>query len=164
MSHPVDVLSSFPPPHFKVSEVSVLGARIRPTGKEKVMDARRGTRATQEREAREVHPLWQHLGTLDGWISRRISGLLQWISTRSTAVLKLIWVPICLVFGPLAALLSSVLMVMAVLACLLSLLIVLSRFFRGQPLKTWAGVAVAFFLGSRTFSGDVGDSLQSPGI
>jgi hypothetical protein len=134
MSHPVDVLSPSPPPHFNVSEVNVLGARIRPTGKEKVMDARMGTRASQEREAREVHPLWQFLGAIDGWISRRIRGLLQWISTRSTAVLKLIWVPICLVSGPLMALLSPVLMVVAGLACLLSLLILLARFVRGQPL------------------------------
>ena len=109
------------------------------------MDTRTGTRATRRREAREVHPLWQPLVAIDAWISGKMRGLWQWLSKRSTAVLKLIWVPTCLVFGPLAALLSPVLMVMSGLACLLSLLIMLSRYFRGQPLRTWAIVAALSF-------------------
>ena len=93
-----------------------------------------------------MRSLWQPLDALDGWISRKMSGLWQWLSTRSPGVLKLIWISFCLVFGPLAALLSPVLLVVAGLVFLISLLILLGRFSRGRYLENWKVVAAVSLL------------------
>ena len=90
--------------------------------------------------------LWQSLDAFDNWISRKMRGLWQWVSTRSPGVLKLIWVPFCLVFGPLAALLSPVLLVVAGLVFLVSLLVLLGRWSRGQYLENWKVVAAVSLL------------------
>src|ERR687894_2486943 len=93
-----------------------------------------------------MRSLWQPLDALDGWISRKMSGLWQWLSPRSPGVLKLIWISFCLVFGPLAALLSPVLLVVAGLVFLISLLILLGRFSRGRYLENWKVVAAVSLL------------------
>lgn len=85
--------------------------------------------------------VWRFLDALDRWVSGRMSSLWQWVSTRSPGVVKLIWVSFCLVFGPLAALLSPVLMVVAGLVLILSLLILLGRLSRGLSLDNWKLVA-----------------------
>lgn len=85
--------------------------------------------------------LWQSLDALDGWISGRVNSLWQWILARSPGGQKLIWTSFCLVFGPLAALLSPVLVVVAGLVLLVSLLILLGRLLRGQSLEKWKFVA-----------------------
>jgi hypothetical protein len=110
------------------------------------MESRMETRDTQEREARQTHGLWHSLDALDGWISRRMDSLLQWVSTRSPTTLKLIWVPFCLIFGPLGALLSPVLLVVVGLVFLVSLLMLLGRLLRGQSLDRWKFVAAVSLL------------------
>jgi hypothetical protein len=90
--------------------------------------------------------LWQSLDALDGWISGRVNSLWQWFLARSPGRQKLIWISFCLVFGPLAALLSPVLLVVVGFVFLLSLLILLGRWSRGQSLEKWKFVAL-FSLG-----------------